>query len=126
MALSRRVKDDVMRSHPDVCERIRHRMGGLQQASPGFYRDEIVPGAACWNDVFATGKAPCRNGARMLEELVFGPARDNFAFVHHQQIAAEAKCFLHIVGDKDNGAVVAGKVLAKLLLHLPSQMRIEG
>ena len=81
--------------------------------------------AAGWSDVLAAGEPRRSNGARTLEELMLRPAGDHLAAVEHQQIAAEAEGFFHVVRYKDHHAVVVGQRLAKLLFHLPPQMRIE-
>ncbi len=106
-------------------QRIWDTAGRSQLAIPSVYDDTISSHAASRSDVLASGQPRRRNRPWTLEELVLGAAGNHFAAVQHKQIGAKAERLFHVVRHKYHCAVIAGQRLAKLLLCLPAQMRIE-
>ena len=120
------LEHDLMGANPDVCQRIEALVHSLEFAVPGVHSDPIRTDAAGSNNILAPGQPCCSHRPRPLEDLVFRAAGNHPPAIQDEQIGAEAKSLFHIVGYKNDHAVVGRQGLAKLFFRLPPQVRIQG
>src|SRR5450631_1555876 len=101
------LKNKMMGTVSDVCDRLGDLHGTNQVAAPSFNRNSVRTFASSRHDVLAARKSCRHHCSRIFEKLLPRTAGNHAAAIQHQQVAAESESLFHVVGDEEDDAVVA-------------------